>query len=191
MKVCALFFPSLLILFKTTYYLGIQKLDSLSKFLDTVLDGTADLSKIIEETKAEELVIDDKELEIERQQEAQRIALLHGGFTNLIDFEKAIKDGAGADYHGSHGYAGVMGGIPDHLKKKASGAPSPTISTEKGQTATPPPAQKEDEVVKEQSSEQVVLEVKNDPPVGCQGKDDAPSQPQDGEQSSCRPKDEL
>lgn len=181
----------MLILFETTYDLGIQKLDSLSKFLETILDGTADLSKIIEETKAEELVIDDKELEIERQQEAQRIALLHGGFSNLIDFEKAIKDGAGANYHDSHGYGGVMGGIPDHLKKPSSGAPSPTISTEKGQTATPPPAQKEDEVVKEQSPEQVILEVKNDAPVGCPGKDNAPSQPEDGEQSSCRPKDEL
>jgi protein disulfide-isomerase A6 len=158
--------------------------------LDTILDGTADLSTIIEETKAEELVIDDKELEIERQQEAQRIALLHGGFTNLIDFEKALKDGAGANYHDSHGYAGVMGGIPDHLKK-SSGAPSTTISTEKGQTATPPPAEKDDEVVEEQISEQVTLEVKKDTPVGCQGKDSASSQPQDGEQSSCRPKDEL
>ena len=173
-----------------TYDLGIQKLDSLSKFLDTVLDGTADLSKIIEETKAEELVIDDKELEIERQQEAQRMALLHGGFTNLIDFEKAIKDGAGANYHDSHGYAGVMGGIPDHLKKKPSGASSTTEGTMEGQTATPP-AQKEGEVVEEQISEQVTFEVKKDAPAGCQSKDNAPSQPQDGEQSSCRPKDEL
>ena len=155
--------------------------------MDTILDGTADLSKIIEESKAEELVIDDKELEIERQQEAQRIALMHGGFTNLIDFEKAIKDGAGANYHDSHGYAGVMGGIPDHLKKK-SGPPSTTISSVEGETATPPPAQKEAEVVGEKISEQVTLEVKNDTPVGCQGKVDTPSQ--DGE-SSCRPKDEL
>ena len=186
------FYPysSLLILFETIYYLGIQKLDSLSKFLDTVLDGTADLTAIIEETKAEELVIDDKELEIERQQEAQRIALLHGGFTNLIDFEKAIKDGAGANYHDSHGYAGVMGGIPDHLKKKPSGEPSTTVSTEKGEKATPS-AQEKDKVVEEKTSEQVTFEVKNDTPVGCQDKDNAPSQPQGGEQSSCRPKDEL
>jgi protein disulfide-isomerase A6 len=173
------------------YDSGIQKLDSLSKFLDTVLDGTADLTTIIEETKAEEFVIDDKELEIERQQEAQRIALLHGGFTNLIDFEKAIKDGAGANYHDSHGYAGVMGGIPDHLKKKPSGTPSATVSTEKGETAIPPSAKEKDKVVEEQISEQVTLEVKNDTPVGCQSKDNAPSQAQDGEQSSCRPKDEL
>ena len=154
--------------------------------MDTVLDGTADLSKIIEETKAEEFVINDKELEIERQQEAQRIALLHGGFSSLIDFEKAVKDGAGANYHDSHGYAGVMGGIPEHLKN-----PSTTKSSQtRGQAATPPSAQK-DEVVKEQISEQVIFEVKKDAPAGCQGKDNAPSQ--DGE-SSCtteRPKDEL
>jgi hypothetical protein len=61
----------------------------------------------------------------------------------------------------------------------------------KGETATPPPAQKEDEVVEEQISEQVTFEVKKDAPVGCQGKENAPSQHQDGEQSSCRPKDEL
>ena len=175
-----------MILFDKTYDLGIQKLDSLSKFLDTVLDGTADLSAILEETKAEEFVIDDKELEIERQQEAQRIALMHGGFSSLIDFEKAIKDGAGANYHDSHGYAGVMGGIPEELKKKPSAT---TASSEmEGQTATPHPAQKEDEVVDEQVSKQVVLEVKNDAPVGCQG--NAQSH---GEQSCSteRPKDEL
>jgi protein disulfide-isomerase A6 len=179
----------LLILFEMTYDLGIQKLDSLSKFLDTVLDGTADLSAIIEETKAEELVIDDKELEIERQQEAQKMALMHGGFSSFIDFEKAIKDGAGANYHESHGYAGVMGGIPEHLKKKPSSTVSSNVDGD-GRTATPEAAQKE-EVVEEQISEQVTLEVKNDAPVGCKSKDSASSQ--DGE-SSCtteRPKDEL
>lgn len=176
-----------MILFERAYDLGIQKLDSLSKFLDTVLDGTADLSAIIEETKAEELVIDEKELEIERQQEAQKMALLHGGFSSFIDFEKAIKNGAGANYHESHGYAGVMGGIPDHLKKKPSTTES-SKADEDGRTAAPQAAQKEDEVVEEQISEQVPLEVKNDAPVGCQSKDSAPSQ--DGE-SSCRPKDEL
>ena len=178
-----------MILFERAYDLGIQKLDSLSKFLDTVLDGTADLSAIIEETKAEELVIDDKELEIERQQEAQRIALLHGGFSSFIDFEKALKDGAGADYHGSQGYAGVMGGIPEHLKKKSSDPPSTTISLEAGgQTATPQAhAAQNEEVMEEKISDQVPLDI----PVGCQGNKNAPSQ--DGE-SSCtaeRPKDEL
>lgn len=177
-----------MILFETTYDLGVQKLDSLSDFLDSVLKGTADLKIIAEQTKDEELVIDDKELEIERQQEAQRIALMHGGFSSFIDFEKALKDGAGANYHESHGYVGHMDGIPDELKKP-SGTPSTTKSKVKGQSATPPPAEKEDEVVEEQISEQVVLEVKNDAPVGCPGKDNAPSQ--DEGQPSCRPKDEL
>ena len=197
-----------MILFERTYDLGIQKLDSLSKFLDTVIDGTADLSAIIEETKAEEFVIDDKELEIERQQEAQRMALMHGGFSNLIDFEKAIRDGAAANYHDTHGYAGVMGGIPEQLKKPSAttassetegqtATPHPAQKEDEvveeqvisSETATPHPAQKEDEVLEEQVSEQVILEVKNDAPVGCQGKGNAPSH---GESCTTeRPKDEL
>ncbi|KAF8806810.1 protein disulfide isomerase [Phlegmacium glaucopus] len=155
-------------------YQGINKLDSLSKFLNSVLDGTADLSAIIEETKAEEYVVDEEELEIQRKQEAQRIALLHGGFNDLIDFEKALKNGAGAGFHDTHGYAGpgVIGGIPEHFKKKPSDAgvtPDITTMTDAatatattasttpgltnpevaGHTATPLPAQKEDEVAKE------------------------------------------
>jgi len=172
-------------------YEGLQKHDSLSKFLDSVLSGTADLSAILDESKAEELVIDDKELEIEQKQEAQKIALMHGGFSSLIDFEEALKDGAGRDFHGSNGYSGVMGGIPEHLKKKKpSDAPS-DLEKEK-QSGCPHVAQKDEEVVepviedtgkechaeklKEQNSEQVVLE------------------DLDSEQSSCtaeHPKDEL
>lgn len=165
----------LFIHFERTYDLGISKFDSLSKFFDSVLDGTADLSSIIEETKAEEYVIDEKELEIQRKQEAQRIALLHGGFNDLIDFEKAIKDGAGAGFHDTHGYAGGIGGIPEHLKKNPSdagiitssdiphsasamtdAATATTASTPAGSTylevpghtATPLPVQKEDEASK-------------------------------------------
>jgi len=193
---------------------GVQKFDSLSKFLDSVLNGTADLSSIVEETKAEEFVMDEAELEIERKQEAQRIALLHGGFTSLIDFEKAIKEG-GAGYHDSHGYMGVMGGIPEHLKKKpaADSASSETTPEKEDKAAqepvTPPESAKAPEPVvedKEQDAEvtpteegdipeQVILEVAKDrdakaSPGGCQNKDSA-------EQSSCttapvqRPKDEL
>lgn len=87
-------------------------MDSLSKFFDSVIDGTANLTVINEEAKAEEFVPDEKELEIERQQEAQRIALAHGGFVDLVDFEAAIKNGAGADYHDVHGYPGMMGAPP-------------------------------------------------------------------------------
>ncbi|KAF5379435.1 hypothetical protein D9615_006511 [Tricholomella constricta] len=93
-------------------YEGINKFDSLSKFFDSVLDGTADLSALNEQAKAEEFVPDEKELEIERQQEAQRITLAHGGFADIADFEKAVKEGAGADYHETHGYPGMMGSPP-------------------------------------------------------------------------------
>jgi len=186
---------------KFIVYEGIQKHDSLSKFLDSVLSGTADLSAVLEELKTEELVIDDKELEIERKQEAQKIALMHGGFGSLIDFEQAIKDTAGRNFHGSHGYEGIMGGIPEHLKKKPSDAPS--LETE-GETTTPYSTQKEDEaepivedktglVEEEQILDQVVLEAAKNldteaSPEGCQ---DASSQAGQGVCSTERPKDEL
>lgn len=149
-------------------YPGIKKLDSLSKFLDSVLDGTADLSSIIEETKAEEFVLDETELEIERKQEAQRMALLHGGYTDLIDFEKALlAEGGGAGYHDTHGYGGVMGSIPEHMKKKPSASAS-TASTSSDATPSateaPEPVVEDEikDVKEEEISEQVVLEVVKD-----------------------------
>ena len=96
---------------------GIQKHDSLSKFFDSVIDGTADLSVVNKQAAEEEFVPDENELEIERKQEAQRMALAHGGFSDLIDFEEAIKNGAGADFHAQHGYPGMMGG---GMPKKAA-----------------------------------------------------------------------
>ena len=148
------------------------------------------MSAILDEVKAEELVIDDKELEIEQKQEAQKIALMHGGFSSLIDFEQALKDGAGRDFHGSNGYSGIMGGIPEHLKKKPSDAPSASEKEKEG--GCPHVAQKDEgvepviegkechaEELKEQDSEQVILEVAKD---------------LDSEQSSCtaeHTKDEL
>ncbi|KAI1790266.1 hypothetical protein LXA43DRAFT_1017218 [Ganoderma leucocontextum] len=100
-------------------YEGIQKHDSLSKFFDSVLDGTADLSTLNKQAAEEEFVPDEEMLEIERKQEAQRMALAHGGFTDIIDFEEAIKNGAGADFHEKNGYPGMMGGaLP---KKDESG----------------------------------------------------------------------
>ena len=98
---------------------GIQKHDSLSKFFDSVLDGTADLTTLNAQAADEEFVPDEKDLEIERMQEAQRIALAHGGFTDLIDFEEAIKNGAGADFHEKNGYPGMMGGGMPKKKAKA------------------------------------------------------------------------
>ncbi|KAI0788886.1 hypothetical protein C8Q75DRAFT_719079 [Abortiporus biennis] len=88
---------------------GITKLDSLTKFFDSIVDGTADLTIVNAEAAKEEYVPDETELEIERKQEAQRIALAHGGFTELVDFEEAIKQ-YGTDFHGKHGYPGMMGG---------------------------------------------------------------------------------
>jgi protein disulfide-isomerase A6 len=82
---------------------GVLKYNSISDFFNSILDGTAKL------TAQTSLVPEDshkptpEEKEIERKQEAQRLALLHGGFSDIIDFEKAIKE-HGTDFHGAHGY---------------------------------------------------------------------------------------
>ena len=111
---------------------GIQKHDSLSKFFDSVLDGTADLTVLNKQAAEEEFVPDEEMLEIERKQEAQRMALAHGGFTEMIDFEEAIKNGAGADFHDKHGYPGMMGGA--HTPpKKGSGDEKEKEQKEKGE----------------------------------------------------------
>lgn len=129
----------------------------MSKFFDSVLDGTADLTAINKEfeAEAENFVPDPSELEIEQKQEAQRIALAHGGFTDLIDFEKAIKDGHGANYHDANGYPGMMGGLPKKkVVEEEDGIPvtkeqvvfeakitdSSTVVEEETAPATPTPA---------------------------------------------------
>ncbi|KAJ7355671.1 thioredoxin-like protein [Mycena albidolilacea] len=103
---------------KAFRYEGLNKFDSLSKFFDSVIDGTADLTVANEEAKAEEYEPTKEELEIQRKQEAQRIALLHGGYSDLIDFEQAILDGTAENYHDVNGF-----GSPPPLKKakKAEG----------------------------------------------------------------------
>ncbi|KAJ7493368.1 thioredoxin-like protein, partial [Mycena galericulata] len=85
-------------------YEGLNKFDSLSKFFDSVIDGTADLTVVNEEAKAEEFEPTEEDLEIQRKQEAQHMALLHGGYSDLIDFEKAILSGNAANYHDTNGF---------------------------------------------------------------------------------------
>ncbi|KAJ8488391.1 hypothetical protein ONZ45_g13977 [Pleurotus djamor] len=102
-------------------YQGINKFDSLSKFFDTILDGTADLKIVNEEAKTEEFAPSEEDLEIQRKQDAQRIALAHGGWSDIIDFEKAILE-HGTNFHGSQGFQGMMGDIP--YKKEKGKEPS-------------------------------------------------------------------
>lgn len=111
---------------------GLLKYDSLSKFFDSVLDGTADLTIANKEAAAEEYTPSDEELEIQRKQEAQRIALAHGGFSDLIDFEKAVLDGAGSNFHDTNGF-GMMGSYakkkPDADEQETPGATKPSAAT--------------------------------------------------------------
>jgi len=112
-------------------YEGLNKLDSLSKFFDSVIDGTADLTVINEEAKAEEYELTEDELEIQRKQEAQRMALLHGGYADLVDFEQAVLNGDAANYHDTHGF-----GSPPPLKKKENAAPSEAPESAESETET-------------------------------------------------------
>lgn len=59
---------------------GMNKHDSLSKFFDSIIDGTANLEIANKQAAEEEFTPDETELEIERKQEAQRMAIAHGGF---------------------------------------------------------------------------------------------------------------
>lgn len=93
---------------------GILKFDSLSKFFDSLVDGTADLDELNAAAAEEEFVPDPEELEIERQQEAEMLKLAHGGFSNMIDFEQAVKDGSAKNFHQQNGYPGMMGGAMPH-----------------------------------------------------------------------------
>lgn len=73
---------------------------------------------------AEEYEPEEEEEEILRLQETQRIALAHGGFEDLIDFEEAIKQ-YGTNFHGAHGAGAHMLGDMPKKKKAAQGAEAP------------------------------------------------------------------
>jgi protein disulfide-isomerase A6 len=137
---------------------GLNKFDSLSTFFDSVLDGTADLSVVNTKLSEEEYTQTEEEKEIEMKQEAQRIALAHGGFSNLIDFEAAVKAGAGKNFHDSHGF-GMMGEMP--FKKKAEGASGEAASgadaskaEDTASEAEPTPSPDAEEKVEEQEETQ-------------------------------------
>ncbi|KAF8271519.1 hypothetical protein EI94DRAFT_1720313 [Lactarius quietus] len=92
---------------KPVLFEGALKYDSISKFFDSILDGTPQ-EETYEPTPEEE--------EIERKQEAQRLELLHGGFSDMIDFEEAIKK-HGSDFHGADGYGASLGDLPKKGQK--------------------------------------------------------------------------
>ena len=88
------------------------KYDSISNFFDSILDGTANLTAPFTQAPESHKPTPEEE-EIERKQEAQRLALLHGGFSNIIDFEKVIKE-HGTDFHGTHGHTLLPGDMSEN-----------------------------------------------------------------------------
>jgi protein disulfide-isomerase A6 len=95
---------------------GALKYDSISKFFDSVLDGTVNLSSPSTQAQEETYEKTPEEEEIERKQEAQRLALLHGGFSDMFDFEEAMKK-YGPDFHGPDGYGASLGDTPKKGQK--------------------------------------------------------------------------
>ncbi|KAI0831892.1 hypothetical protein BC628DRAFT_1311267 [Trametes gibbosa] len=97
-------------------YHGVSKHDPLSEFFDSILDGTIDLealAKAAPPAEEVEAVVDEREREIERQQEEQRMKLAHGGYNDLIDFEEALKAGINP-----HAPGGAHADIPLKAHKK-------------------------------------------------------------------------
>ncbi|KAH9968412.1 hypothetical protein BGW80DRAFT_1338369 [Lactifluus volemus] len=108
---------------KPFLFQGVLKYDSISKFFDEVLDGTVTLTSSGSQSPEDGHKLSPEEEDIERKQEAQRLALLHGGFADMIDFDEAIKK-HGAGFHGEHGYSASL---DDELKN------DPTRDTNKAE----------------------------------------------------------
>ena len=103
---------------------------------------------------------DPEELEIEKLQEAEMLKLAHGGFSNMIDFEAAVKDGSAKDFHAKNGYPGMMGGVPPVQggeKVKAASDDEKVDAKEEGMPATG-------------AADQVILDAVTDSPIGSETK---------------------
>ncbi|TDL26700.1 hypothetical protein BD410DRAFT_819350 [Rickenella mellea] len=127
---------------KPVKYDGLMKFDSLSKFFDSLLDGSVDLTLLNQESAKEEFIPTPEELDIEQRQEAEMLKLAHGGYAEMIDFEKAVKDGSAKNFHGENGFPGMMGGKPQQpaAEKVEEGVKeAPMSQTETGHPTTPAP----------------------------------------------------
>jgi len=84
---------------------GVLKYKSISAFFASILDGTADLTALKTHLPKESHKPTPDEDEIERKQEAGGEALLHGGFSDVDNLEKATEED-GTDY-----------GVPGHTTR--------------------------------------------------------------------------
>ncbi|KAI9062741.1 hypothetical protein FKP32DRAFT_1593405 [Trametes sanguinea] len=130
-------------------YQGVQKHDPLVKFFDSILDGTADLEALAKQTIVEEPELDEREREIARQQEEQLMKLAHGGYNDMIDFEKAMKEGINP--HGA-GHPGAS----DDSHKKADAQPDEGAKKEEEDPIRRILKHQEEEARKEQEKPKMV-----------------------------------
>ena len=150
---------------------GILKYDSLSNFFDSLIAGTADLDELNEAAAQEEFIPDPEELEIEAQQEAEMLKLAHGGFSNMIDFEAAVRDGSAKNFHQANGYPGMMGGAAPH----GAGA-APGKEEEKEKKVMKDSDDKDSSMPYTEKAEQVVMDAKTEA-ASATGKADAKATP--------------
>ena len=200
---------------------GKQKFEPLSKFFDSVVDGTADLRIAVEEAKNAEYIPTEEELETERLQEAQRMALAHGGFNDIEGFQEAVMDavksGHAADYHSTHGYsagAEAHHGEAHHgdAHKEEEKPEDPIHKILKAQQKAAEESAKEPKMAKTGDAGQVVFEPETKAghtrtgvptpaasdsetgttiPQATRAKETGASNPAAGDEEGSRPKDEL
>ena len=98
-------------------YPGLTKFDSLSKFFNSVLDGTADLKVANEETRTEEVIH-----ETQQTQEAHRTALAHGE-EDIKDRHEAVHDD---EYTGAKDNASSQEEAIEDVKSEPQAVVAPT-----------------------------------------------------------------
>lgn len=122
-------------------YRGLFKLEHLKNFFDSVLD---DERKDIQSANEKAANYGQKyeptaaELEEEQNREAERLKLAHGGFAEFVDFEKVVKEGHAASFHGSHGFGEDAEKVVHASHRAEPITPSPI--REEPSSRTPPPS---------------------------------------------------
>lgn len=130
-----------------------MKFDSLSNFFDSLIDGNVDMEALNEAAAKEEFIPDPEELEIELQQEAEMLKLAHGGFSDMIDFEQAVRDGSAKNFHQQNGFPGMMGAAPPNVEEAKEEAKAKIMKDSKDKDTKMPVTEDAAQVVMEKPTD--------------------------------------